>query len=78
MYFHKVHVGFYSLYFFQVINDPIKGQCVVATRLIKPLEIIFAEFPAVVGPYAWPGKHQCLECFRVITDVQVRFFKAQN
>ena len=37
--------------------------------------MILAELPAVIGPYAWPGKHQCLECFRVITDVQVRIPK---
>ena len=53
----------------------MKGQCVIATRIIKPLEIILSELPAVIGPYAWPGKHQCLECFRVITDVQVRIPK---
>ena len=51
---------------FQVVHHPDKGQCLVATRQIKPLEIILSERPAILGPYSRPNQHQCLECFKLI------------
>lgn len=53
------------MFYFQVIIDPVKGQCLVATRKIKPLELIFSDLPAVCGPYAWPPHSQCLNCLKL-------------
>ena len=66
---------------FQVVHHPDKGQCLVATRQIKPLEIILSERPAVLGPYSRPNQHQCLECFKLIykeekgKDFTLKYFK---
>ena len=51
-----------------MIQDPIKGQCLVATRKIQPLELIISEQPAICAPYSWPSKHQCLECYKVLLN----------
>ena len=62
--------------YLQVIQDPVKGQCVIATRIIKPLEIILAELPAVIGPYAWPGKQKYsrLRCFLRVKGLVIYFY----
>ena len=57
-----------SAFYFQVIQDPIKGQCLVATRKIQPLELIISEEPAICGPYSWPSKPQCLECYKILKN----------
>ena len=60
----------FSFRLFQVVQHPDKGQCLVATRQIKPLEIILSEKPTILGPYTRPAKHQCLECFKLINEDQ--------
>ena len=55
-----------------MIQHPQKGQCLVATRQIKPLEIILNEKPAVLGPYSRPRQHQCLDCFKIIKNIKGR------
>ena len=42
-------------------RHPTKGLHLVATRDIKPLEIIIDQYPTVGGPYARPPNPQCLE-----------------
>jgi len=41
-----------------------EGRVLVATRLLRPGELIWRESPAVVGPYSRSGA-QCLECRRL-------------
>ena len=42
------------------------GRCFLATRDIRPKELILREKPAVVGPYTTTHP-QCLQCFRRVT-----------
>ena len=42
-----------------------KGQCLVASRDIKPLEIILTDTPAVLGPALGSDLVVCSLCLRV-------------
>ena len=42
------------------------GTYLVATRDIKPLEVIVDQYPAIHGPYAKPPQPQCLECYKLL------------
>ncbi len=39
----------------------------VATRDIKPMELILEEYPAVQGPYL-KTRPQCLECYKYVAN----------
>ena len=54
--------------FFKVVRDPEKGQCIIASRKIEPLEVILSERPAVIGPYSRPSRPQCLNCFKLTSN----------
>ena len=49
-------------------SDPAMGRHFVATRNIRPLELILMEDAAVVGP-ATKTKPLCLNCLQPATDV---------
>ena len=60
-----------ACYPFKVEYDCEMGRYLVATRTIKPGEVIMHESPAVLGPYT-RSKAQCLNCFKLI-DCKIRF-----
>ncbi|XP_023343693.1 potential protein lysine methyltransferase SET5 [Eurytemora carolleeae] len=45
--------------------DDEKGKCLIATRDIKPLEVILKESPILVSPYT-KTKPLCLGCYRKV------------
>ena len=44
------------------------GTYLVATRDIKPLEVIVDQYPVIHGPYAKPPQPQCLECYKILEE----------
>ena len=47
------------------------GTYLVATRNIKPLEVIVDQYPVIHGPYAKPPRPQCLECYKLLEEKDV-------
>ena len=43
----------------------------VATRDIKPLEVLVDQYPVIHGPYAKPPRPQCLECYKLLEEKDV-------
>lgn len=52
---------------FQVLKDPILGRYLVATRDIKPGEVILQEIPLIKGPSQITAP-VCLGCYRLIAS----------
>lgn len=46
-------------------NRPIIGRVLVATRTIKPMELILIDPGTVIGPN-YTSKPTCLECLRLV------------
>ncbi|CAH1964733.1 unnamed protein product [Acanthoscelides obtectus] len=54
---------------FEILEDPVLGKCLVATRDIKPGDIVMAEYPLVYGPrphMVEEGPVPCPGCCRLI------------
>lgn len=51
---------------FKVLKDPVVGRYTVASRDIKPCELILSERPAVSGPYTRTGPI-CLQCYAQVS-----------
>ena len=44
----------------------LTGTYLVATRDIKPLEVLVDQYPVIHGPYAKPPRPQCLQCYKIL------------
>lgn len=53
---------------FTIRRSEEKGNILVATRDIKPFEIILKDKPAIVGPFD-DSSRKCLECFRDMSSI---------